>query len=1540
MGEEFFKNLYQDYKSIDPATPSLEAFVEKFSESESRKKIYMNLKDNYGDAIPDYTSFEAVVNKHFAEVGYEELPIPLVEAGNYVSKLRPEENFVMPSRNSQSAIIYKDALKQAGVGEIAELLDTETINGNTLKAHMDKAVEQGRLNQFISRIANNSVPDLEINSEIFNLQKTITVAEATRPIPELAKEAPNPEEDKEVDLAIKQLQDSGIDKPEIDDIKEVLKENKINKARETSVVYNLNEHFNGKLSSEDLDDLFDSIYDKTFLEGVGEAVGGFTQALTLHSVDVIKDRAEGLLNEFENKTGVDLSDEQFDALAKQLANEYDKNTGASEFVGEIAGYVVPLGLTSKVVRGALGKVAPNLAKKVAEGSTAEQFLVNAVETLPADVLDAAFVATDREGNFDSNAFLTQLAIDAGLGGTIGTLSDKFGGKIASSVKKGIGSILDKFKKKELDELVDDLDYNGDIKSQLIKELDIEEPLDPVKIVQEKAQQPEIIAKFKEKIKHNPEQFISDDDLIRDFVNNRAQIVRPSFVETVTEGADDAFKESFSKKVNDAREEVATFIENVDLVSPTIRQNYDLEKIIENFGKENFNVSNFKLKDREAYKRFKLKPDEKLKAEKDNNIDALIKDSWAKGAKTQDEVLEDLAQGKKLTDEEFQDLEDSIEDYVLRQTEPSIGNGSKIDGIEGETIKDQIAQANLSLKATRATGKRSDKFLRKRIKENIARQNEKIKDEDFIKFREENLLEPESLHEIIMRTRGIITDNEALERAASIKATTNDMLNLPKGTVLNKEQRFAFNGALNRERNIRKKLSELIDGGVTVKASTPQERLLIERLEGEFKELSEDQLLVTALEEQSKIVKRLEIIDLGLRSEAGRSLQALKKDVAELDLRLNTLYTRVKKRPALERQAIIEQIIKTDLDDNKKFLKLISDVSEPSLIEKFAEWSVAAKLWNPTTHLVNLGGNALRQISDAVVIAGGNVKNPSLIKADLMGTMVGVRHGLKQAFRALTDEGYASTLSKYIETGGTAPAIGGKLGSFARTPFKLLGAEDQIFRSIAYQRSLYRQAHTLSKGNKAQMKNLVEKPTFEMMDEATNQANRMTFQEDLPEFVNRVNQFRNIDSSQSLGRQAVGLTFRLFVPFLKTPFNLARQSIDFSPIGFLKMAKNKEKYFTDGVMNEEGKRRMGEAIIGSAIIAYGIDLVDRGLLTGGAPKDKAERALFFGTKNKGKLPYAVKINGEWIQYKRIEPFSTVLAMVADIDRLGKEQDLKTKKIKGGQEVDQNETLLNLISTIGAQVEDKTFLQGFSNFMNLVSGEEWERERALKSLVVGSTLPSFVGAISRSIDPTLRETENVAEWYQASLPFVSKDLPARIDFTGNTIERSNKGLNYLFNPIQSSIEEIDPITQELTELGYALPLPRASFNYTDITRDRTDKTQIELTSREFEQYSKNIGKRMIEGMSELMNERYYQRSLNTKEKIAEIRRVRSEIMKEEKAPFIAKYIFENFEGRERRRRAVRADIEVMEALRELERKERNKKTVNDQTNNKTIEEKEEG
>lgn len=777
--------------------------------------------------------------------------------------------------------------------------------------------------------------------------------------------------------------------------------------------------------------------------------------------------------------------------------------------------------------------------------------------------------------------------------------------------------------------------------------------------------------------------------------------------------------------------------------------------------------------------------------------------------------------------------------------------SEEQGGEEGTFAENLKRSELNIGNVSATARPLTKRnIEKEVARTLKRQGEKISDEDMRKAREDNLLGAETIDEIIARKRGIITDEEAVARATALKGTIDDVLNIPKGSVPNKEQMTAIAQIVQQEREINQKLVQLItEGGV---GSTPEERSLIANLK-DGKALTEEEVLQQALEQSTIKLRKAEIVLFAAKSEAGRALQGAKQIVDAVDSRLRIALNKIKKLPIENRQAITELLGHINLQDNQAFIDFLDKIDTADNFDKIAEWATAIKLYNPTTHFVNFGSNAVRQLVDAGITGA---LSPKYAKADAQGAIVGLRQGVKNALRAMTDEGYASQLSKYIEEGGTAPAVKGKKGEILRTSFRLLGAGDEIFKAIAFQRSMYRQAARMANNDQQKMQELLNRPTIEMIEEAEKQAQKMTFQEDMGEISKRINEFRTPSNYKSAPGKTASLIARIFIPFLKTPVNLAKQAVDLSPLGLLKNQKALSEAVKKG--DDEGaKRIIGEAVFGTLVMGVVAGLVSDDRITGGAPRDAAERDQFY---REGKLPYAIRFGGKWHQYKRVDPVSTVLGITADAIELINEEDFNV----GG-----------IIDLILQNLEDKTFLAGMSDLMKIFTGEPWERSAAIKSAIIGTTIPSLVGHVARSVDPKVRAAKTLKEKATSQIPFVSTMLPARVDVLGGDIERANKGLNYFFNPIQSSVAEVDPITKHLTDIGYAIKLPPTSFS--------VNKVKYKLSPEEYYDFQKYVGARIAESIAYNMGSRSYENS-DIDEKIKIISKERDDIMKEWKEAYV--------------------------------------------------------
>jgi hypothetical protein len=109
-----------------------------------------------------------------------------------------------------------------------------------------------------------------------------------------------------------------------------------------------------------------------------------------------------------------------------------------------------------------------------------------------------------------------------------------------------------------------------------------------------------------------------------------------------------------------------------------------------------------------------------------------------------------------------------------------------------------------------------------------------------------------------------------------------------------------------------------------------------------------------------------------------------------------------------------------------------------------------------------------------------------------------------------------------------------------------------------------------------------------------------------------------------------------LPFVRTPMNILKQGIEYSPAGFstLPGATNKTE-------------QLSKAIIGSSAAAATALLVTSGRTTWAEPTDPAKRAAF---RAAGLQPYAVKIGNQWISYAKLNPaFGFPVAFISSLPR---------------------------------------------------------------------------------------------------------------------------------------------------------------------------------------------------------------------------------------------------------------------------------------------------
>jgi hypothetical protein len=680
--------------------------------------------------------------------------------------------------------------------------------------------------------------------------------------------------------------------------------------------------------------------------------------------------------------------------------------------------------------------------------------------------------------------------------------------------------------------------------------------------------------------------------------------------------------------------------------------------------------------------------------------------------------------------------------------------------------------------------------------------------------------------------------------------------------------------------LRNELSEnLLKVGARIDAANKAGRDIPEDLRGEY-----DALLGQLASVDYAII--------GARAEAARALNIARK----MGEKMSPLDRKLMRAADLQNVSDIQRIAVMDAirrNDHAALAKLQREIFPATFFEKVMEVWRAGLLFGPPTHIVNFTSNAAKATAldpvEALLsgIGDGLRGVPPAQRERFIGESKAMLRGAKRALRGgamttfitrMMDAGTlqyeskhmkASDLSKFDNTVGK---VSGKKGELARMSFHLLDASDKFWREIIEQQAVsrlgYREGKKLGLDGAALEAHVSEfektygadraarltdsKAPTVRADHATiykqvlDAMDRGTFQEEIADFPKHL---------QIATAKFPGLLF-LF-PFIKTPYNISKATVFRTPVvGFIasgianrqRAAKGKQAEYTVS-------DRLAMQMVGTALVAavWGAMQEEGGIeVTGNGPADPRELQSLIDS---GWQPNSIKVGGTYIDYSRMEPFSTIMATAADLKDMS---DLT----KAGDRFDK------ALATFGSNFLDKTFLSGLDGAVAALQDPKRHLGQFVKQ-ILGSLVPfsGLTRKIAQGIDPVRRVTDPyeftdtlipVPEATAASIPFLSESLPARRTPLGEERTRTGGTFQRVFNPFTLSEDKTGPLAdvqREFHRIGYVPSDPQ------DFIKLRGGKL-IDLSDKELavvqDQY-----KAAAQQVSRLMRTPKYKNAADTQE-----------------------------------------------------------------------------
>lgn len=507
------------------------------------------------------------------------------------------------------------------------------------------------------------------------------------------------------------------------------------------------------------------------------------------------------------------------------------------------------------------------------------------------------------------------------------------------------------------------------------------------------------------------------------------------------------------------------------------------------------------------------------------------------------------------------------------------------------------------------------------------------------------------------------------------------------------------------------------------------------------------------------------------------------------------------------------------------------------------------LGNPKTHIRNLVSNVAmygtRQFKNAIArtgetLAGNKIERTKTWKS----ASKEVRDFAKQA--ASQEYGTDKT-SKYSEAGdlkSRRQVLKIKaLDAASKANSAALSAEDTWFSKPAYRQAL--QEYLTANGIRTEediQKN--GKLIAQAKQYAKLQAQEATFQQD--SYI--ANKISEIERKNPLLNVAVGS----IMPFKKTPINIAKTGLAYSPLGFARNVYDAIKV-SKGEMNASTAiDHFAQTLTGTSLALIGYALASRGALNGAGKDDKEGKYDY----QLGKQSYSFNFDGDSFSLSWLSPVAMPLFVGANAyEILVEDKDWNYNVL--GEALAQTLDPMNEMSFLSSLTD---VLSSYDSGMAAFGGM---LESAAQSYIT-SFVPTLSSQIAQVTDDKKRSTKIDANsgqdfldetWNQIKykIPGLRQTLEPSTDIWGNEIPLSEnavtKALETFILPYSRKDNIATKVDEEIKEVyrltGENGVIPNVPYNYINYKNEK-----YEMTAAEHTEFKKVYGQTAYNLMEDLI------------------------------------------------------------------------------------------
>ena len=535
---------------------------------------------------------------------------------------------------------------------------------------------------------------------------------------------------------------------------------------------------------------------------------------------------------------------------------------------------------------------------------------------------------------------------------------------------------------------------------------------------------------------------------------------------------------------------------------------------------------------------------------------------------------------------------------------------------------------------------------------------------------------------------------------------------------------------------------------------------------------------------------------------------------------------------------------------------IADQMKVTAMDKVNAWRYLSMLGNPKTHIRNLVSNVAMRGTVAV-------KNAVARTIESVAP-IGNR---TKTWKAATDEVKAFAQKKAVEM-KDALMDGGKYDEDTsikqkRATFKnkilngvyefnsdMLSKEDWWFSKPAFVNSL---SEYLTANGIRTEQDIKKHPeiTAKAIQYATEQSQIATFRQ----YSWLANYINSLERKNALTNFAVGS----ILPFKKTPINIAKTGLNYSPLGFAKTLTYDINQVKNGKMEaSELVDHLAQNLTGTALTLVGYMLASSGFLNGAGDDDKEGKYDY----QLGKQAYSVNIGGATFSLSWLSPVAMPLFVGAN----AYEQLVEGKEWNGDVVVETLAQTLDPLSEMSFISSLDSVLSSYDSGIQKFGGFV---ETMLQNYST-QFVPTLSSQIATVLDDTKRTTkvagnskfkfiDETINNLKYKIPFLRETLEPSTDIWGNEVKQTENVLTRAFETFLAPYAKRDDIAsavdEEIKDLysqtGDGGVIPSVPYNYVNY-----DGTKYEMSAKEFTRYKETYGQKAYDLLEELFDTDMYQ------------------------------------------------------------------------------------